>query len=113
VNAPGYIFFLYSAGADGQEEGVVKILNPSPAPCPLPRNEVSEGRSAAKTRTPLKMVKQATKRRRTQAGKEERYMQKVDRAVDRYGASAVAKYFRPGYDRTADPTAAMPDVEQN
>jgi len=27
-------------------------------------------------------------------------MQKVDRAVDRYGASAVAKYFRPGYDRT-------------
>jgi len=49
---------------------------------------------------PLKMVKQATKRRRTQAGKEERYMQKVDRAVDRYGATAVAKYFRPGYDRT-------------
>jgi len=46
------------------------------------------------------MVKQATKRRRTQAGKEERYLQKVDRAVDRYGASAVAKYFRPGYDRT-------------
>ena len=46
------------------------------------------------------MVKQATKRRRTQAGKEERYMQKVDRAVSRYGANAVAKYFQPGVNRT-------------
>lgn len=45
------------------------------------------------------MVKQATKRRRTQAGKEERYMQKVDRAVSRYGASAVSKYFQPGVSR--------------
>jgi len=53
-----------------------------------------------KQETPLKMVKQATKRRRTQAGKEERYMQKVDRAVSRYGASAVSKYFQPGVDRT-------------
>ena len=27
-------------------------------------------------------------------------MQKVDRAVSRYGAGAVGKYFRPGFDRT-------------
>ena len=36
------------------------------------------------------MVKNALKRRRTQAGKEERYLQKVDRAVNRYGPAAVA-----------------------
>lgn len=48
-----------------------------------------------------KMVKRATKRRRTQAGKEERAMQKIDRAVRRYGASAVAKYYDPGYSRTS------------
>jgi len=47
------------------------------------------------------MVKNALKRRRTQAGKEERYLQKVDRAVNRYGPAAVAKYFVPGRDRTA------------
>lgn len=46
------------------------------------------------------MPKRATKKRRTQAGAEERYMQKVDRAVSRYGASAVAKYFQPGVNRT-------------
>jgi len=40
-------------------------------------------------------------------------MQKVDRAVDRYGASAVAKYFRQDMTVRADPTAAMRDVEQN
>jgi len=33
---PGLYIFLYSAGADGQEEGVVKILNPLPCPCPCP-----------------------------------------------------------------------------
>lgn len=47
-----------------------------------------------------RMVKRATKKRRTQAGAEERYLQKVDRAVSRYGATAVAKYFQPGVNRT-------------
>lgn len=43
----------------------------------------------------------ATKKRRTQAGAEERYLQKVDRAVSRYGAQAVAKYFVPGVERVS------------
>jgi len=99
---PGlYILSLFVRGTGAERRGVLKIQNPPPLPpAPLPRHEMSGGRSAAKTRTPLKMVKQATKRRRTQAGKEERYMQKVDRAVSRYGASAVSKYFQPGVDRT-------------
>jgi len=74
---------------------------------------VSEGRSAAKTRTPLKMVKQATKRRRTQAGKEERTCRKWTARLTGTGQVPWPSTFAQDMTVRADPTAAMPDVEQN
>jgi len=95
VNAPSYIFFLYSSGAPGQEGGGLKIQTPSPAPCPLPPPPAPKrGAEGSVGRSELEEHYKMPKRPRGDAAVERR-MKRIDRAVSRYGASAVAKYWQP------------------
>jgi len=61
---------------------------------------VSEGRSAAKTRTPLKMVKQATKRRRSRPARRSGTCRKWTARLTGTGQVPWPSTFAQDYDRT-------------
>lgn len=79
--------------------GVLKIQNPPWPPAP-PRSLAQTASDRFERRvqcafTITKMPKGRKRARETQAAAEERAMKRIDRAVKRYGPSAVAKYYTP------------------